>query len=186
MTTRLPWPIFLPLVLAACATTPSSLKGTFRDVTPEQVRGGPVDHHQGVHVRWGGDIAGVTPKKDETCFTILSRPLNDTGRPEGGDHTLGRFIACGKGFYDPEVYAQKRQVTVVGDIVGTTTEKIGEYDYHYPKVAASEIYLWPKERQYAPGNGPYYYPYYYPYYSPFYSSFCGPFYGPWGCAPYWW
>lgn len=185
MTMRQIWTVFLPVVVAGCATTPASLKGSFTEVTPEQIRGGP-EHHGGMHVRWGGDIANVAPGKEQTCFTVLSRPLNDSGRPEEGDKTLGRFIACGEGFYDPEVYSRKRQVTVVGNLVGTTTEKIGEYNYRYPKIAASTIYLWPKEQKYTPGASPYYYPYYYPYYSPFYSPFCGPFYGPWGCAPYWW
>lgn len=188
MSIRRLWIFSLPLLLTACATTPVPLQGVFTDVSPEQVQGAPA-RHSGVRVRWGGEIADVTPGKDQTCFTVLGRPLDDTGRPERGDKTLGRFIACSDGFYDPAVYARKRDVTVVGTVVGTETKKIGEYSYHYPKVEATKVYLWPKQAYTAnyPYAYPYYYPYsYYPFGGPFYSPFCGPFYGPWGCSPYWW
>ena len=176
------WIVFVAVLLGACATTPASLQGEFSDVTPIMVQssGSP---QTGVEVRWGGIIAEVVPGKEDTCLTILSRPLDASGRPEEGDQTMGRFIACSKGFVDPAVYAQKREVTVVGTLEGTETRNIGEYAYRYPKVALNTIYLWPKREKYRPVYPP---PYYYPYYDPFYRPYCGRLHRPWDCSPYWW
>lgn len=139
MTMRRVWILLsFSLALSACALAPDPLRGQFEHVTPAQISGG-----LGEHVRWGGKIVHVDPKANQTCFTVLSRPLKDNGRPERVDRSLGRFIACAKGFYDPQVYTEKRQVTVVGNISGRTTKKIGEYSYHYPTVKALKIYLWP-------------------------------------------
>ncbi len=190
------WLLLIPTAfLTACASTPAPLKGQYADTTPQQVHGN-VDAYVGRHVRWGGDIASVKPGQNSTCVTVLARPLDGEARPKDTDQTLGRFIACSSGFYDPAVYAQKREVTVVGTIAGSKTEKIGDYDYTYPEVTADNIYLWPKRPQFN-GAYPYYYPYgmyYSPYSSPFFGPFgggfgtpyCGLHYRPWGCGPYWW
>ena len=162
--------IFLAvLLLSGCASTPSALKGEFADVTPRGIQGGggsPAAHA----VRWGGSIVNTVPEKGQTCFTIVARPLDRTGRPRAGDKTLGRFIACAQGFYEPEVYAPHREVTVVGRLAGVETREVGGYSYHYPKVAADTVYLWEKKSRvsypvYQFYPSPYYmgYPYYYPY-----------------------
>lgn len=177
------WITLLPVlfVLNGCATTPVPLRGDYSDITPREAQNA-ASSPTGMEVRWGGAITDVTPGKSQTCFIILSRPLDNTGRPEDTDATLGRFIACSKGFFDPVVYAQKREVTVKGTLAGNETRKVGEYEYHYPRVDASLIYLWPRREE----NYPVYYPYYYPYYGPFYDPFWGPFYRPWRYSPYWW
>jgi outer membrane lipoprotein len=50
-------------------------------------------------------------------------------------------------------------------------EKVGEYNYAYPRVEASVVYLWPERvmMNYGPG---------------WYDPFWGPYWGPWG--PYGW
>jgi outer membrane lipoprotein len=177
------WWILLAVgLVSACATTPAPLRGEFSEMTPAdaQASGNP---QTGMEVRWGGVIADVHPGKDETCLTILSRPLDSTAAPEEGDRTQGRFIACSKGFFDPAVYAQKREVTVVGTLVGTETRNIGEYAYLYPKVQAKTVYLWPKRQRYYPVYPP---PYYYPYYDPFFYPYCSRLHRPWECSPYFW
>ena len=178
------WIAVIAVLLSACATTPAPLKGAFSDVTPEMVQSA-ASPPTGEEVRWGGIIAEVTPGKEETCLTVLSRPLDSTGRPIEGDQTMGRFIACSKGFVDPAVYAQKREVTIVGTVQGTEVRNIGEYAYRYPKVALTTIYLWPKREKYRPVYPPPYYPYY-PYYDPFYRPYCGRLHHPWACSPYLW
>jgi len=123
---------------------------------------------------WGRDCY-CQPGKENTCFEILERPLNDRARPETTDSSQGRFLACAPGFYDPAVYAKGRDVTVTGTLEGkNASAKIGAYEYEYPRVNADEVYLWPKERHtrevyYVPSwyyawypwgpFGPWYYPY---------------------------
>src|SRR6185437_7046096 len=84
---------------------------------------------------------------------------------------LGRFVACKQGFYDPEVFAKGREITVTGSLDGTVQHKIGEYDYTYPRVAANTIYLWPKRPIYMQRPDPW---------GPW--GPCDPFWSGWGCG----
>ncbi len=160
------------LALAACATVPQPLTGTFSNVTSLNAQQGGAG---GAHVRWGGEIIKTEPGQQETCFYLLARPLDEQARPTGGSNageTQGRFVACRAGFYDPEVFSRGREVTVAGTVHGTVTQKVGDYDYAYPRVEADVVYLWPR-RQYVNS---------YPAYG--YGPYWGP--GPWGWGdPFW-
>ena len=159
------WP-FMVLILSACATEPPARLsgGPFANITPGLAQTRDI---VGSRVRWGGTLAEVLPGKSETCFQVVSRPLDSAARPEEGDRTEGRFIACAAGFYDPAVYASGREVTVIGTVQIPQLGRIGGYAYRFPRVSAVEVYLWPRRE-------PVYYPPPY-YYSPFWYS---P--GPWG------
>jgi outer membrane lipoprotein len=123
-------------------------------------------------VRWGGTIVSSTVEPDQTCFEVVSRPLDKQARPFVTDETDGRFVACASGFYDPAIYGNGREITVVGTLIGPTTGKIGEREYTFPRVAASAIFLWPKRR---------------PEEVVLYPAWVGPYYAfpPWW-GPFWW
>jgi outer membrane lipoprotein len=169
---RLAFLMLLSFVAAGCTTVPKSLAvGRFVEVTPAAAQ---TDGFVGQRVRWGGSIATAEPGKRETCFEVVSRPLDSSARPKETDRTEGRFIACAPGFYDPAVYAQGREVTITGVLQKAVVRKLGEYDYRFPRVGDDAVYLWPKLEVYE--RWP---PYYY-----------GPYwYGPWPGRywyPYWW
>ncbi len=133
----------------------------------------------GQFVRWGGVIVSVENRTNETRMEIVSKVLDDEGRPLKSDVSLGRFFARSEGFLDPAVYRAGREVTVYGAVETLVTRKIGERPYAYPVIRAEKLYLWPEYRYY-----PYAYPYYpwpgyfyYPYYYPFYPRF--------GYFPFW-
>ncbi len=158
----------LAIGLAACATVPPALQGQYATATPRDANA------QGQTVRWGGEIIKVEPKEDSTCFEILGRQLDSNARPTPRESSLGRFIACRSGFYDPEEYDRGRDITVVGQVSGTDHGKVGQFDYVYPHVVASEVHLWPKRVPRAPYQDPWMYGF-------------GPawgWYGP-GWGPYW-
>lgn len=160
--------------LAGCATIPQPLQGTYTDISTASAQQGGAG---GAKVRWGGEIIKTEPGPQETCFYLLSRPLDSEARPKSGSNieSGGRFVACRAGFYDPEVFARGREVTVTGTLHGTVSKKVGDYDYAYPRVDADVVYLWPKRVvvQYPPG-----------YYDPFWGPGWGPYWGPWG-DPFW-
>jgi len=178
---------YRPLALAAavallggCATVPQPLQGNYANVTTTAAQQGGAG---GTQVRWGGEIIKTEPGPQQTCFYLLSRPLDQQARPKAGTDgdSQGRFVACREGFYDPEVFTRGREMTVTGTLHGTVSQKVGEFDYAYPRVEADVVYLWPKRQlvqraYYGPG---------------FYDPFWGPGYGPryygyggWG-NPYW-
>lgn len=140
------------VVTASACTPPARLRGPVADVTPRDAQAGV---GIGERVRWGGVIVSVKPGRTMTCFEILSRPLDVQARPLDTDDTDGRFIACARGFYDPEVYKEGREVTVIGTVRPPTTGEIGEYEYEYPRLDAEVVYLWPERRRDYPP--PYYY-----------------------------
>lgn len=139
---RLPFAVLAAsAALAGCASVPKPLVGDYAAVNPQQARDRQLP---GERVRWGGEIIRVDPGANVTCFEILGRALADNARPSARDDSQGRFIACRKGFYDPEVFTRGREVTVAGRLDGSERRKVGEYDYFYPRVDADVVYLWPK------------------------------------------
>lgn len=180
--------LVLLALVAGCATT--SVPEAIREAPPQdlvlpEVRGN-VDAHEGTRVRWGGMIAGVENRPEETWLDIVARPLEDGGRPQAGGESLGRFIAVVDRFLDPAVYREGRQVTVSGIVEGTVTRPIGEYPYHYVVVDARTTKLW-EPRVEAAYYPPYYYrhPFYDPFYDPFWPGRAWPWYGPYPFYPYW-
>ncbi len=169
-------PIVSACIASACARPPRQLAGVFAEITVAQAQQG---NGIGQTVRWGGRIVATTPGKDETCFEVVSRPLNSEPRPRRTDESDGRFIACATGFYDPAVFSQKRELTVVGTLQPATVGKVGEYEYHYPHVAVEKVVLWPRRKRETLR-------YYDSWYDPLWYSYWGPWpYGPWRYAPYW-
>ncbi|PWG60970.1 Slp family lipoprotein [Sediminicurvatus halobius] len=153
------------LLLAGCANMPEALQGVPESAPmPAAVRADP-DAFAGERVRWGGRIVEVENTSGETRIAVLARALQGGGRP--GDTTAGgRFLARFEGFVDPAEYAAGREITVVGEVVGAETRRIGDYPYRYPVVAVERHVLWAEP---APAPPPRYYdPWYGPYYSPFY------------------
>lgn len=129
------------LGLSGCAMAPKPLQGEFAPLTPDEARDVA---RTGERVRWGGEIVEVETRPDRTCFELLGKPLRDDARPRDADLSVGRFLACRQGFYDPALFEPGRDVTVTGVVEGFEQQPIGEYSYRYPRVAADVVYLWPE------------------------------------------
>lgn len=146
---RIPLLAALGLALSACATAPQQLQGQYAALQPDQAA---AEQRVGEQVRWGGRIVEVRTEKLRSCFEVVGAPLDAAGRPRRVDRSTGRFIACRSGFYEPQVFAAGRELTISGRIEGFETRPVGEFDYHYPRVAADVVYLWPerieRERDY--------------------------------------
>lgn len=158
--------LVLPLTLAACASdTPRAI----REAPPENIRPDQAlkdaERLRGAEVRWGGTIAAVENRKEETWLEIVEHPLTGGGRPRDTDRSGGRFLARVSGFLDPAIYARDRLITVAGQLEDPQSRRIGEYPYRYPVVKAGAAKLWPREAETAPT-----------YYSPYWVD---PWY-PWG------
>lgn len=133
-------------VLSGCATqAPAPIaEAPPHNPSISQVRAQPNDY-QGIQARWGGTIAAVENREQETRLLIVGWPLDDKGEPQVSTTSQGRFMAKINGFLDPAVYSTGRLVTVVGTIVGSESRKIGSYSYLYPVIAAEHYYLWPRQ-----------------------------------------
>ena len=159
------------LWLAGCAST---LPQAIREAPPgapllDEVRTDP-PRFQGSPVRWGGVIASVSNRAEDTLIEVVARPLERSGRPRETDASQGRFLARVPGFLDPAVYLAGRELTVTGKVAGLTPRPVGEYEYPYVRVEVDLHHLW-AVREPAPEPYPWWYDPWYPYH---------PFYRPWG------
>lgn len=173
---RLSTAALISLLAAGCATIPVALQdGPFADLTPRTALEAGAT---GQRVRWGGEIVAVNPRQRETCFEILSRPLDSQARPERTDETYGRFLACADGFFDPAAYPVGREMTFIGTVQPAATLRIGEYRYQAPRLDAQRQHLWPQRMEVPP----------YPrYYDPFWDPWWHPWpYYRWPYHPYFW
>jgi len=166
------------LLFFACTTIPEQLQGTYFEISPARVE----PSVYGSSVLWGGVIIDAKNKENHTCFEILSREMDKYMRPRVEDRTSGRFIACKPGFYDPEVFAKGREVTITGTIRNIEARQIDEFSYRYPVLDIDELVLWEIRQEVLVYNNydPFYYPYYwgygfgygYPYHRyPYYGGF---------------
>ena len=158
------------VALSGCARPPAALRGAFPPTTVADAQAGGL---VGERVRWGGEIVRTTPGADDTCFEVVSQPLDRRAEPRAVDQSFGRFLACAPGFYDPAIYAEKRELTVVGTVEGFTAGQVGERPYSFPQVRADTVYLWPKRQ---PRPMVVYDPW--PYWGPSWGPY--PYWGPWG------
>lgn len=172
--------VVISLALAACASVPEAIDVELPDTAPtlDQARLQP-DAVSGQTARFGGRIAGVENRQDETLIEVVGHDLQRDGRPASDSMSRGRFLAVFDGFLDPAVYEKGRQITVVGELDGTVDRKVGEHDYPYPRLRARSHHLWPEIREvYHPPH--YYDPWFHR--DPFLRSRHDPFfpYGPRG------
>jgi outer membrane lipoprotein len=157
--------MFAVLAVSACTTVPEQIQGSYTNISPARVE--PAGF--GSAVRWGGTIIDAKIDENSSCFEVLSRDLDKYLRPKLEDRTAGRFIACRKGFFDPEVFARGREVTLTGRIRNIEVRQVDEFNYRYPVVDVDDLVLWEIREEVLVIDHPYD-PFYYPYY--------------WG-SPYW-
>lgn len=156
--------LIILLSLSGCAShlpleITSSIEGS--PEVSEALQG--LEQHKGKLVRWGGTIASIENREDETWLEIVSRRLGRNGRPTQDDQSEGRFLVRMDQFLDPEIYSEGRLVTVHGELVGHQQGKIGDKPYTFPVIISKTLYLWEEylepQQLYPPGYWPYYDPY---------------------------
>ncbi|MBN8922862.1 MAG: hypothetical protein BGP10_09855 [Rhodanobacter sp. 68-29] len=137
--------ILLPIVLlglAACAPAPiyKTAPGTVA-ATPMQVGQSPEQYARG-QVIWGGRVVGVRNLPDHSEIEILAYPLDASQRPKFGGGASGRFIAVLAGYAEPMNYPNGAPITVDGQLAGSRAGKVGEADYVFPLVQATQSHVW--------------------------------------------
>jgi outer membrane lipoprotein len=169
----------LLLLLGACSSPIPELIRTPPEGNPPLalVRAEP-EQHLGARIRWGGTITKVQNREAETRIEIVARDLAGDGEPRNIDYSEGRFIALFPLFLDPAIYAEGRNLTVLGTVQGSSEEQLGSMRYRYPLVKVEAHYLWPKPIPRCETCDPRFYD---PFYDPWYPW--RPY--PWHRYPYW-
>jgi outer membrane lipoprotein len=102
--------------------------------------------HNGEVVIWGGVIVKTVSRDHHSDLYLSETPLGVNGRPMGREYSEGEFVAKTSEILDPRAYAEGRQVTVAGEIIG---QELGSYHgapYAYPVIRVKELHLWEETR----------------------------------------
>ncbi len=146
------------IFFSACAqynVIPDRLEGQVnRTLKFEQVRDNPQEY-KGEMLVVGGEVLSVDRRQDTTRIEVLQLPLNDDYIPANQrTQTQGRFIALSKGHdpLDPAVFDKGVAISLVGELVGSETIKVGEDDKQVPVFGIKDLTIWDKAHYW--GNPP--------------------------------
>jgi outer membrane lipoprotein len=153
----------LELLLSACTPviSPQLMDQVDGNLTYNLLASRP-DEFKGKIVLLGGSIVQTVPKPKETEIEVVQKQLSSSGEPYLTDKSEGRYLVVVDRFLDPAIYRSGRDITVAGEVQGSVLRRLGEIDYRYPVIAASELHLW--KELLSPQIYPYPYPFGYPYY----------------------
>lgn len=136
--------LLMVLGLAACASGPRyDVSGVDRELMPAQAVA-EIEARQGERVVWGGTIISARNLEDRTRLEVLAYPLDGQQRPRTGRSAQGRFLVDYPGYLETADYGRGRLLTVTGELREVQTGRVGEAEYRYPRIAAEDLYLWPR------------------------------------------
>lgn len=118
-----------------------------RSITFRELQSAP-GRYKGKVIMLAGVIVNTKNTAGGTFIEVLQRPLDRQGRPRDTDMTEGRFIITSAEYLDSAVYYAGRLITVIGEVAGEKVQPLGDIQYRYPVVTATELHLW------EPGAGP--------------------------------
>jgi outer membrane lipoprotein len=133
------------IAMVGCASPPIKVDNVVVEKTPHAVSVSAVEVSG--NVVWGGVIVSAHNLSDRTQLEVLSYPLSKNQRPRTDREPTGRFLIQSKGYLELASYKQGRVVTVLGTLQGVTQGAIGEAEYRYPTVTASDVHLWEERSQ---------------------------------------
>jgi outer membrane lipoprotein len=150
--------LLLAGAISSCASTeriiPEPLEAQVdKSVTFEQLRESP-DSFRGKVVVFGGEVLKAKRLKEGTQLEVLQLPLEDWQPMSPRNESQGRFLAIQKEFLDPATVTDETRVTVVGEVVGVTTQHLDEMEYRYPTVEVKYLKVWEPRMVYQRPSGP--------------------------------
>jgi len=161
------------------SVVPSDLKDKIdREVSFRQVKASPLSY-KGKFIVVGGTVLSVKPlKQGGTRIEVLQLPLASDYEPQGRlTDSDGRFLAFHKEFLDPATIPTGTRVTVVGEVTGSTTSMLDEFEYTYPTFDVLSLTTWPSSL-------PTYWFRPYPHFGVYWGPYGGPYWGPPQWSPY--
>ncbi len=131
------------VVLSACSAIPEKLQLAentniivFSDIKNN------AEASVGQATRWGGIIAKVENQAKRTMIEVVSFELGNSAKPKQKNETAGRFRLYFSGLLDPVIYKKGKSITAVGTISVFEDGKIGEHEYQFPVLQATNVHLW--------------------------------------------
>jgi outer membrane lipoprotein len=136
------------MVLSACSTIPEKLQlDESTNIVAFTEMKNKVGTSIGQTARWGGIIAKVENQAKRTMVEVVSFELSSSAKPQQKNETAGRFRLYFSGLLDPIIYKEGKSITAVGTISPLEEGKIGEHEYQFPVLNATNVHLWKNIQQ---------------------------------------
>lgn len=149
---------WLVLVSASCASREYAIPEPFasqidRSLTFDELQASPASH-VGKVVALGGEVLNAKRLAQGTSMEVLQLPLDGFQPVMTVQQSQGRFLAVQKDFLDPATLSGRPRVTIVGEVTGSTTQRLDDVDYSYPVLAVKHLKVWQDPSPYGPRAGP--------------------------------
>ena len=103
------------------------------------------ESYKGTLMLLGGQVLSSEPVKDGTKFELMQIPLSDDKIPAGNEaESKGRFVVIdrhGK-ISDPSIFNPEKRITIVGEVLGSTSIKVDEVPRQVPLLAVEQVTVW--------------------------------------------
>jgi outer membrane lipoprotein len=126
------------------AISPDMADKADKTVLFEKLQADP-DSFKGKIIIIGGTIAQTSDVNQGTLIEITQKPLDYWGKPERTKRSGGRFLVFHQGPLNMMAYAPGVEITLAGEVLGTSSPMLGNKQYDYPVVLAKELKLWERE-----------------------------------------
>lgn len=124
----------------------ASMERVDKTVTTEALFSEP-DAYVGKTILLGGFIVKTTNTHEGMLIEVVQNPLDYSGRPLSRDRSYGRFLILTEGFIDTSIFSPGRTLSVVGEVLGTKKQPLGEMDYLYLLVRSRELRVIPYQQR---------------------------------------
>jgi len=126
------------------AISPGMVDRADKTVRFEKLQADP-DSFKGKLVIVGGTITQTSEVKRGTLIEVTQKRLDYWGKPERTKKTGGLFLVFYPGPLNMLAYAPGADVTVAGEVLGTSSPMIGDQQYADPILLVKELKLWQPE-----------------------------------------
>ena len=129
---------------------PKQLEGKVdRNLRYANIKPNP-ESYKGKHMLLGGHVLSAERVKDGTKFELLQIPLSEDKIPAGREaESKGRFVVIDRNgqLSDPDIFNNEKRITVVGEVLGTTTVKERDkMQLQVPLLALEQVTVWELDR----------------------------------------
>lgn len=101
------------------------------------------DRYAGKTVAVSGEVLAAKRTQEGTVMEVLQLPMERWEPIADPTASQGRFLAWKKEeFLDPATLPKHTRVTIVGQITGSTSHGLDDFDYVYPQMTIRYLKVW--------------------------------------------
>lgn len=136
-----------------CSNRPNVIPEQLEGKVDRSLRYATIKHHpesyKGKFMLLGGQVLSAERVQDGTTFELLQIPLSDDKIPAGREtESKGRFVVIDRHnqISDPGIFNAEKRITVVGEVLGSTTVKVDEVPRQVPLLTLEQVTVWEVDR----------------------------------------